>query len=248
MKKIVFSFLILALLLSCKTQPQQQESDQQNAAKTNEELQSQSDELTKSMDNLDEAMNLASQLNERIQLVEKRFQDGEISRKHADELIASINKRYGKDIASASETDLGHVFPEWLEALNISEPQGLTYDAATSFQTNEKNLQDGYNSVLFIYNGSYQQAMNEADRIAKAAGISLTETYKKAREVSKRLGKEIAGIKGVTYMNYKLGSQDFSEPYKISINVDEKGKFTLNVVDVKTKKEKEASSVVPKSF
>lgn len=250
MKKITTLFKIIALGVlvvfgACDPQPNQQQKSE-SEKQSEEELEKQSDEFSKSMDNLDEAMDVASQLNERIQLVEKRFKDQEITRERADELIQAINKLYGQEIGKASvDAQVQYVFPSWLKDIGIIEPQGLTFDGNNSFQTKENNMQDGYNSVLYIYHGSYQQAMKEAERVATSAGIPMSENYRKAKELSKKIGKEIEGLKGVTYMNYEFGAKEFSEPYKISISVDEKGKFTLNVADVKTKTEREKAGSTP---
>lgn len=253
MKKNVRFQLVLVLgvliaLVSCDPQPETQ-SKSDSEKQSEQELEKQSDDFSKSMDDLDEAMNVASQLNERIQLVEKRFKDGEITRIRADELIEAINKRYGQVIEADSDNNPAqYIFPSWLNDLGITEPQNLAFDAVNSFKTDENNMQDGYNSVLYIYKGSYKQALAEADRIAKNAGIPMSEIYRKARELSKKLGKEIDGLKGITYMNYEFGKKEIIKPYKISISVDENGELTLNIVDVKTKIEREKSSLTSKKY
>ena len=243
----LLTLIIPFVFFACNPQP----APQQNAEITQEsdqELEKQSDEFSKSMDNLDEAMNAANELNQRIQLVEKRFKDGDISREHADELIQSLNKRFGQNPESETDETIQYIFPQWLANLGISEPNGLSFDGDNSFQTKEHSIQDGYNSVLFVYHGSYNQSMKEADRIANAAGIPLTEAYRKARDLSKRLGKNFEGLKGVIYMNYEIGATTFNQPYKISINVDDKGKFTLNVVDIKAKADREKSGSTPVKY
>lgn len=238
-------FLPLIFLLACNPQPAPQQQ-QENVSE--QELEKQSEDFSKSMDNLDEAMDVASQLNERIELVEQRFSNGEISRERADELIKSINQRYGKNLDETSESDIAYVFPAWLTDIGISEPKGLHFDGDLSFQTKEHDIKDGYNSVLFVYHGTYAQAMKEAERIAGEAGVPLTEAYRKARELSHRLGKDFDGLKGVTYANFEIGTVEFNQDYKISINVDDKGKLSLNVVDVKTKTKREKSGSLPKGF
>ncbi len=253
MKKTVTLFKIVALsilviLVGCNPQPTEQQKTEFDK-NSEEELEKQSDDFSKSMDNLDEAMNVASQLNQRIQLVEQRFKDERITRERADELIEAINKRYGKESSTTAEdATVQYVFPSWLQDIGISEPLGMAFDGDNSFQTKENNMQDGYNSVLYIYHSNYAKAMKEAERIATAAGIPMSENYRKAKELSKKLGKEIEGLKGVTYMNYEFGEKDFSKPYKISISVDEKGKFTLNVADMKTKAEREKASSTPVKY
>lgn len=241
----IIALSVLIIFVACVPQPDNQQKSQLEI-QSEEELKKQSDDFIKSMDNIDEAMDMASQLNQRIQLVEKRFKDEEITREKADELIQAINRRYGQRMSEASgDATRLHVFPSWLQNIGIVEPQGLRFDVDNSFQTKENNVQEGYNSVLYVYHGNYKKAMKEAERIANAAGIPMSENYRKAKELSKKLGKEIEGLKGVTYMNFEFGEKEFSKPYKISISVLENGKFTLNVADVKTKSEREKIGSTP---
>lgn len=107
----------------------------------------------------------------------------------------------------------------------------MVYNTNNSFQTREANVSEGFNSILFVYKGSYKLALNEARRIAKEANIPMSENYQKVQELSKKLGKEIEGLKGMTYMNYRFDKKNDGQKYHISINVDEHGKLTLKVVD-----------------
>ncbi len=241
----IICFLMAGLMLvACDTAPTQ-ENDKEDPPKK-EDLKEQSDSFDKTMENVNDAMDLAKVLNEKIQLVERQFEAGQINREKADKFINDLNTRYAKAVSGTDEIGFG-AFPGWLTELNISEPQGLVLNSTDSYQTIESDLQDGYNSVLIIYNGTYKQAMTEAQRIAKEAHIPLSEPYQKAKDLAEKLGQKIEGVEGVTYLNYKFGDQEFDGKYKISLSVDKAGEFTIHVVDERMKNSrKNAASRLPK--
>jgi hypothetical protein len=70
--------------------------------------------------------------------------------------------------------------------------------------------------------------MNEASRIARAAGIPLSKDYKQAVELAKTYST--TPIKGVAYMNFDPFVSDAD--FNISITVDETGMLTISAVDV----------------
>ena len=220
------------MLLACDAVTNQKDNEEEPPGE--EELKEQSESFDKTMENVNDAMDLAKALNEKIQLVEKQYEDGQITRERADKFINDLNERYAKTTGNSEDPGFG-AFPSWLMDLNITEPEGLTLNATDSYQTLESNEQDGYNSALIIYNGSYQQAMSEARRIAREANIPLSESYQKAKDLAEELGKKIEGVEGVTYVNYKFGEKEFNGQYKISLSVDKGGKFTIRVVDERTK-------------
>ncbi len=239
----IFCLIIFGVfLVSCD--PAQEEN--KNEAAAEEVLEEQSDTFDKSMEGVNDAMDKAKVLNEKIQIVEAQFESGRINREKADQLINDLNKRYSRKIAGDEEQTTANVFPIWLKDLNINEPEGLTFNVGDSYSTDEKDLKDGYNSVLYVYNGSYEKAMSEAKRIAEAANIPLSEPYQKAKDLADQLGKKIEGIDGISYLNYKFGDTDFRGKYKISMSVDKSGKFAIHVVDEQMKKARKKSGNMPK--
>lgn len=247
----IISLLVAGLTIAACNNIVSQKNDEKTTEEATKDapkdvdLKEQSESFDKSMDNINNAMDLAKVLNEKIQIVEKQFETGQINREKADQLINDLNQRYSKATEEKEENSIG-VFPTWLTDLNITEPQGLTFNASDSYLTKEENLQDGYNSALFIYTGTYQQAMAEAKRIAEQANIPLSESYQKAKDLADKLGKEIEGIEGVTYLNYKFGDGSFDGKYKISLSVDKSGKLTMHVVDEKMKNARKEASGLPK--
>ena len=241
-----FLICVLVFLFACdmQTEKYQNASDtadepsqeQLDANADSEVLEQQSEDFDKSLEDLNSDMNLATILNEKIQLVESQYEQGQITRQRADALITSLNEQYKVEIPNNEE--VVYIFPEWAKELGLSEPMGMKFDGNNSFQTQEADITDGYNSILFIYTGNYQTALKEAERIAKNANIPMSETYQKAQELSKKLGKPIEGMKGMTYMNYRFGRIDEDQKYKISIKVDESGKLSINAVDILLKNER----------
>ena len=244
----VISFFIAGLMLvACNALPTKEinkEPTKEEDPKEQEDLKEQSDNFDKSMENINDAMDLAKVLNEKIQMVEKQHKDGLITREKADQLINDLNERYSKVVAVPEKNEPDE-FPEWLTELKITAPKGLDLNTNDSYQTKEDNLQDGYNSVLFIYTGSYQKAIAEAHRIAREANVPLSEPYQKAKDLADKLGKEIEGIDGITYVNYKFGDASFDGKYKISLSVDKTGKFTIHVVDEKMKNARKNAAGLP---
>ncbi len=232
--------MIGLLLIACNNPAEKKDPD----PLTEEDLKEQSENFDKSMDNVNDAMDLAKLLNEKIQIVETQFEQGQITREKADQLINDLNEMYSRT-PGENEENATNIFPEWLLELKITEPKGLNFNAADSYQTREVDLSDGYNSVLFVYNGSYQQAMAEAKRIAEAANIPLSEPYQKAKDLADKLGEEIKGVDGITYLNYKFGESDFGGQYKISLSVDKTGKMTIHVVDEKMKNSRKEAVGLP---
>jgi len=248
--KLISLFIAGLMIIACNNTVSQKNDEKtpEEAAKEapkDEALKEQSESFDKSMDNINNAMDQARVLNEKIQIVEKQFETGQITREKADQLINDLNQRYSKATGEKEEISIG-AFPTWLTDLNITEPQGLTFNATDSYLTKEENLQDGYNSALFIYSGTYQQAMAEAKRIAEQANIPLSESYQKAKDLADQLGKEIEGIEGVTYINYKFGDGSFDGKYKISLSVDKSGKLTMHVVDEQMKNARKEATGLPK--
>ncbi|PKP35474.1 MAG: hypothetical protein CVU00_02150 [Bacteroidetes bacterium HGW-Bacteroidetes-17] len=247
----IISLLVAGLTIAACNNTVSQKNDKKTTEEASKEapkdvdLKEQSESFDKSMDNINDAMDLARVLNEKIQIVEKQFETGQINREKADQLINDLNQRYSKATGEEDEYSIG-VFPTWLTDMNITEPQGLTFNTSDSYLTKEENLQDGYNSALFIYTGTYQQAMAEAKRIAEQANIPLSESYQKAKDLADKLGKEIEGIEGVTYLNYKFGDGSFDGKYKISLSVDKSGKLTMHVVDEKMKNARKEATGLPK--
>lgn len=238
-KKINLSLILLSLIVCIACNPPPPTNQNLPESETNaeaeddaQELQQQSDDFDKSIEELNVAMDLAREINEKIQLVEQQFERGEITQQRRNSLITALNEKYKKQVSLDSEQTLAYLFPEWAIELGLSEPGGMINDADNSYQTNESDPKDGYNSILFVYKGSYKTALKEAARIAREANIPMSENYKKAQELSEKLGKKIEGMKGMTFMNYQFGNKNDGQKYHISINVDENGKLTMTVVDI----------------
>ncbi|MDP2724546.1 MAG: hypothetical protein Q8O72_17560, partial [Bacteroidales bacterium] len=137
---------------------------------------------------------------------------------------------YGRRIARNSNLNPTKKLPMWASRLGLTEPQGMTLDGDYSQSTSERNVNEGYNSVVMVFHGSYDLAMNQAAAIAQKAGIPMSKDFKDAQQLAAEYG--IESLKGMAYMNFEMGSMDLP-PYTISISVDDDGTLTLSVTDTR---------------
>ncbi len=142
------------------------------------------------------------------------------------------------DILEAQKTDLS--FPSWLSKLNLSIPDRMDIDEVASYQTTEKV--EWFNSVHFVYNWDYDNAMIQAEKLAKAANIPVSAEFKMAQDMIKNINSdntemqqamlELAGdMKWIVYTNYSLmwwADMD----YMIAITVNENGSLEIDVTDM----------------
>ena len=84
--------------------------------------------------------------------------------------------------------------PYWAVKLGLTEPQGLTLDSDFSQSTSENNPDEGFNSVVMVYRGAYQVAMEQAKMIAAKAVIPLSDDYEAAQQLAEKFGKPIISI------------------------------------------------------
>ena len=89
---------------------------------------------------------------------------------------------------------------------------------------------EGFNSVTLVYTGTYENAMKQASRIAKAARLPKSKEYKALKRHAKRSGHGYKA-KGITFMNYDLSTRDIN--FLVYVRVDEQGKLTLSATDMK---------------
>ncbi|MDN5349305.1 MAG: hypothetical protein PWQ54_701 [Bacteroidales bacterium] len=184
--------------------------------------------FNKSMESIGQTMDLVDAMQAEVERIEKSRSLGELTDKEADEQLNELKETYGRIIARRSNVNPATSLPDWAKNLGLSEPIGLTLDTDYSQLTSFSNPEEGFNSILLVYYGDYQLAMNEASRIARAAGIPLSKDYKQAVELAKTYST--TPIKGVAYMNFDPFVSDAD--FNISITVDETGMLTISAVDV----------------
>jgi hypothetical protein len=219
--KYFLSVCIVVVLVSCTSSHDQPQK---------EDFKEQIDAFSESLKDIDEAMNMVDMLNKKLNDIEKRYKAGELTEEEAARLTEEINHKYSREIARRSNLNPAVNLPQWAKNFGLTEPQGLKLDEDFSQQTSIDNPDEGYNSVILVYNGSYEKAMEQAKIIAEKAGIPLSKNYKLAFEMAEKYGESFEEIKGITYMNYDFSNVDVD--LKISISVSENGVLTINAVDV----------------
>lgn len=127
--------------------------------------------------------------------------------------------------------------PSWAMSLNISAPEGMQVDATESYQTTEKV--EWFNSIHFVYEGEYDIAIEQAEKIAKASNTPLSEEFKIAQEMIDNIGIEniqmqelMWDMKWALYTNYSL-MENPTEQHMIAITVDEDWTLEIDVADRK---------------
>jgi len=106
----------------------------------------------------------------------------------------------------------------------------MAFDSENSLMTSFNIPDEGYNSLLFIYKGRYENALVQADIIARNMNVPMAKEYSQTLELKQKYGNDILDIKGVAYMNYEFSGSDV--PYRISIRVDESGILSINISDM----------------
>ncbi len=120
--------------------------------------------------------------------------------------------------------------PVWAKALGLSEPKKMHLVKNASHLTSAVEPREGFNSVTLVYTGTYENAMSQASRIAKAARLPKSKEYKALKRQARLAGHNYKA-KGISYMNYDLSTRDIN--FLIYVRVDAKGKLTLSATDMK---------------
>jgi len=184
--------------------------------------------FTSTIDKVDSTLDLMDEMQQDIDQIESDRISGRITDTEAIDKLNEINNTLGRKIARKTNNSPVAGMPQWAMRLGLTEPEGMLFDNDFSQSTSETNTNEGFNSVIMVYRGDYEFALEQADLIAKRAGIPLSQDYKDALQLKKEYG--IENIKGASYMNFKIGADD-NPKYNISITVDNDGTLTINATD-----------------
>lgn len=212
-------FIIVSLLLHSCDEPE---------TKDNKDFQQNLSSFNNTLDKLDSTFNLMDELQKEVDKVEEERVLGKISDEEAIEKLNQINNTLGRQIAKTSNFHPVNGLPTWAKQLGLTEPIGLELDKDYSQSTSENNDIEGFNSIILVYRGNYDEAILQAGIIAEKANIPMSQDYKDALILSRKYNIET--IKGASYMNFDIGSDD-NPRYNISITVDNDGTLLINATD-----------------
>jgi len=215
---IISVFFVLVLLTSCD------EPEKKDGKNFQENLSS----FNSTMSELDNTMDLMDSMQQEIDNIEEERALGNISDEDAILKLNQINNTLGRQIAKTSNTGSINGIPTWATQLGLTEPTNMSFDSDYSQFTSENNENEGFNSVILVYKGNYEEAIKQAGIIAQKANIPMSQDYKDALLLSREYNIET--IKGASYMNFNFGS-DNNPRYNISITVDDFGTLTINATD-----------------
>ncbi|PLX13409.1 MAG: hypothetical protein C0598_03715 [Marinilabiliales bacterium] len=212
-------FLIIIFLYSC---------DEEQKPTETKKFKKELNNFNQKMNEVDKSMEVMDEMQKEIEKVDEDLAKGNITEDDAEKLKEIINNQYLGVLSRSTNSNPARSLPQWALELGLTEPVGLVVDRALSQSTSENNPEEGYNSVILFYKANYDIAMEQADIIAKKAGIPMTDDYVMARKMEKEIGEVI--LKGVAYMNFELGSDNLP-PYTIAITVDEQGVLAISAND-----------------
>ena len=222
MKKGFLFLLIVALLglVSCD------ENKPTEAKNFNNNLK----DFNKSLHHVDKTMDIMDKMNSEMDKVAELRTKGVISKEEAEHRLDVIRTKYARELTKTGDLKNATVFPEWAKKIGLSAPQGMTLNKSMSQITSSNDANTGYNSMNFVYNGTYDVAMKQAELIARNAGVPIGSDYQEALDLARELDTD--PIKGAVYMNFEIGKDDYQQ-YHIAITVDEAGTLTITATDSK---------------
>ncbi len=221
LKNLNIYLIAIILLIAVACDPPAEESQTEKFEK---DLQ----QFNKKMDNISQTMDILDALQKELDQLEKLRAEGKISDEEYSRQSNEVKDTYGRALAKRDNQKPATALPQWALKLGLTEPVGMVLDQAFSQITSVENRDEGFNSVLMVYSGKYDLAMQEATRIARQAGIPLSKDFIQAKEIAETYSS--SPMKGIAYMNFDPFVKD--APINISITVDETGMLTISAVDV----------------
>lgn len=216
---IIYIFSASILLYSC---------DEQKNNKDKKGFKQNLSSFNNTMNDLDNTLDLMDSMQHRIESIEEKRSLGIISDEEAINQLNQISNTLGRQITHSSNVAAINGIPNWAKQLGLTEPVNMTFNNELSQSTSESNQNEGFNSIIMVYNGNYEEAINQAGIIAQKANIPMSQDYKDALVLSRDYNIET--IKGASYMNFEFGLSD-NPRYNISITVDDFGTLTVNATD-----------------
>ncbi|MCF7835321.1 hypothetical protein K9M48_04765 [Candidatus Gracilibacteria bacterium] len=191
-------------------------------------------------------------INEKIMLIQQKLVNGNISKDQAQEMIQNVSNYTIKQIENAEFMEIENVLedeinvlglPERAKKLGLREAEGLVLDQSASRISSKDNPDEGFDSVILVYKGDYQKALDEASNIALEANIPLNKDFQKAKEIEEKspdiinqMSDEFKdSMKGIVYSNYDLIQTNIE--YLISISVDGEGTLVIDASNYKQMQE-----------
>ena len=186
-------------------------------------------DFNKSIHHVDKTMDIMDRMDREMESVTKLQNEGNISNREAEHRIDVIRAKYAQELARTGNVTNAKVFPEWAKKIGLRKPENMSLNKKVSQITSIDDSIAGYNSINFIYSGSYDVAMKQAKKIAAQAGIPIAKDYQEAIDLAKELDTE--PVKGVIFMNFEIGREDANR-YHVAITVDDVGTLTITATDV----------------
>jgi hypothetical protein len=151
---------------------------------------------------------------------------GKISNQQFDSLSAVVKSNHPTESKLSLNSQSDGSIPEWALASGIKTPEGLIFNPSLSYSTSADNPKEGFNSITYVYEGKYDELLNQASLIATKAHLSKAPDFVAKGGPSKATGITVSDV---SYLNYNLARAETE--YLISVQVSQNGLLTIIVTD-----------------
>ncbi len=236
---LLVSVIIIILAQSCMNlydQPAVENDDKEEDSVKNS-IQT----LNESMNDFNEKMETVDNMEQQLLDLEKMLNSDDVSEDEIKKLTEKYYSRNNNEAATKSVSSFEKI-PLWAKHLGLVEPQNMTLVSEKSIMTSINNPSEGFNSITFVYEGQYRNAIEQAKIIAENANIPVSKSWLKIHNIINRQKKDAEkygntppdDLKGITYINY---DQTTNEPdYLMSVSVDANGFLTIQAANLEQTK------------
>ena len=119
----------------------------------------------------------------------------------------------------------------------------MKFIAGKSSKSSYEDPNERVNSINYVFEGTYEQAMKEAERIAKIMNIPMDENFKNAKLQQKKMRDDLLKsgqplpphmpeVKGAIYSNYVSNPDKMKNvDYRKSVIAEEGGRLIIILLD-----------------
>lgn len=133
--------------------------------------------------------------------------------------------------------------PDWAKPLGLTFPENMKFISGKSSRSSYANSGQSVNSINYVFEGTYEQAMKEAERIAKIMNVPMDENFKNAKIQQNKMKEDllksgqplpphIPEMKGAIYSNYISNPDKMKNvDYRKSVIAEEGGRLIIILID-----------------
>lgn len=165
-----------------------------------------------------------------IEQLQQRYLDlTDSTQQNIEEQFDVVQKALNK------QSSVSYSLPLWAKKMNMTEPKWMELNKVLSKQYTNS---EWYSSTILVYKGDYTVALQQAEAIAKKAGLYISKTFEEGQAIAQEDNlKYISWLdigalqKGVIYVNHEL--LDTNIENLLSVSVDQDGTLIIEATKYK---------------